>query len=132
MTDKKFWELMKKLNWEKRGDMDLVVEPVMQYLNEMSHDELGLFEDKINSLVTSILKIGMQDQNCELFNGYVLDTDFISNKCIAVVNTTHYYQAIRYNKNDIHGEFRFETIIYTFDDLFGINSKRDRFFSFIA
>lgn len=132
MTDKKFWELMKKLNWEKRGDMESIVEPVMQCLSEMSHDELDSFEDKISSLVTSILKIGFQDDECDLFHGYILDTDFLSNYCIAIVNKTHYYQAIRYKNKENDDDLNFETIFYTFDDLFSVNSKRDKDFTFIA
>lgn len=45
MTEDKFWELIKLLNWSETGDDDAVVAPLVYALSEMPATDIYRFED---------------------------------------------------------------------------------------
>lgn len=45
MTDETFWSLIDRLNWDRTGDDDLVVEPVVAALSERSVEDILSFQD---------------------------------------------------------------------------------------
>lgn len=117
MSDKEFWKILAKLDWSKKGEVEEIVEPVIQCLTDLSCEELDAFEERMNALLSSFLNMDFGNNN-EILEDIILKDDFISDQCIAVVNNTHYYQAIRTKKSDHCSSLTFEAIVYTLDDAY--------------
>ena len=51
MTDQDFWELVSLLDWDKTGDDDAVIEPVVVELSERDEETIFGFEDILTKIL---------------------------------------------------------------------------------
>lgn len=111
MNKRLFWKIIKMLDWDKEGNDELVLTPVIQYLSQHSDEEIFAFEDIMTQLLYDI-------DSKKIAEGLYEDTKYISadiflyQRCVAIVNGQGYYNSILYGGRKLDPNLEFEAILY--------------------
>lgn len=111
MDEKMFWDILKNLDWEHEGDDDLVLEPVIDRLSQLSDDEIFSFDDIMAKLLYAIDGQSWAKDIAD-DSGYFSDDMFLYNRCVAIVNGEEYYNDIKLKKQKLDGDLEFEAMLY--------------------
>lgn len=111
MNDKQFWKIMDKADWDRLGDDDAVLAPVVDELSKLDDDEIFGFEDVMAKLLYDIdnQEIALQLYGPEL---HFSEDLFLYQRCVALCNGEKYYKRILGGKEKLDPDKEFESILY--------------------
>lgn len=111
MTRDEFFTLCNDVpDWDKSGDDELVVKPLVEYLSKLPDEDIFAFEDIMAELLYEI----DTKQNFDTALKYDTHNDdtFLYSRCIALVNGKNYFDNVKNGKiKEIWG-MEFEAILY--------------------
>jgi hypothetical protein len=116
MTEKLFWSLIAKLCWDKTGDDEGVVEPVVAELSEMGVADIRRFDDilaaQLHALDTEAhaREIG-DDAYRRRDAGFSVDA-FLYARCCIVANGRETYVEVLAHPKEMFKDMEFEAILY--------------------
>lgn len=111
MHDQDFFHFTDMLDWDKQGDDEAVIEPLISFLAKWGDNVIFAFHDKMAELLFSldtynIAKHLMGNETC-------FSPDyFLYARCVALVNGKPYYNAILKGRKKLPANMDFETILY--------------------
>lgn len=111
MNDKQFWKIMDLADWNKRGDDEAVLAPVVDKLSTMDDAEIFGFEDVMAKLLYDIdnQEIALQLYGPEL---HFSEDLFLYQRCVALCNGEKYYKRIVNGKENLDPDKEFESVLY--------------------
>lgn len=111
MDEAKFWETMGLLDWEKEGDDEDVLLPVIEYLAAQKNEDIFDFDDIMAKLLYDIDgRAWAEDIYGSLDE--VSSDDFLYARCVALVNGKDYYEAVKNRTETLDSDLEFEAILY--------------------
>lgn len=111
MDEAGFWEIMNLLDWEKEGEDDDVLLPVIERLVALDDSAIFAFDDIMARLLYDIDgRAWAEDIYGNLDN--VSSDDFLYTRCVALVNGKDYYEAIKNRAETLDADLEFEAILY--------------------
>ncbi len=111
MTEKEFWKIMDKADWNAQGDDDKVLAPVIDALSKLDDKEIFSFEDVMSKLLYDIDSQEIALKLCGNETGFSEDM-FLYQRCVALVNGPKYYKNILTGKGQLDPDMEFEAILY--------------------
>lgn len=99
------------LDWDKSGDDDAVIEPLIDFLSKWGDELIFAFDDMMAELLYSLdtKKIANDIyKNTDYFSG----DDFLYTRCTALVNSKRYYNDILKGRRKLKEGILFEPILY--------------------
>lgn len=111
MTEKEFWKIMDKADWNFEGDDDKVLAPVIDALSKLDDAEIFGFEDVMSKL---LYDIDSQEIALKLYGPELIFSEdmFLYQRCVALVNGAKYYKNILTGKTQLDPDMEFESILY--------------------
>lgn len=111
MNDKQFWKIMDLADWNKQGDDEAVLAPVVDKLSTMDDAEIFGFEDVMAKLLYDIdnQEIALQLYGPEL---HFSEDLFLYQRCVALCNGEKYYKRIVSGKEKLDPNKEFESVLY--------------------
>ena len=106
-----FWNTMKLCDWEKEGDDDKVLEPVIKYLSEQDDRIIFEFEDLMTELLYNLDTKKLAEQ-CEKADSQMCDDTFLYSRCVALINGPTYYEKVKQGKEKNVWTMEFESLLY--------------------
>lgn len=111
MDATKFWEITGLLDWEKAGDDDDVLLPLIEELASLKDEDIFDFDDIMAKLLYDIDgRAWAEDMYGELDN--VSSDEFLYARCVALVNGKDYYDAVKNRTESLDPELEFEALLY--------------------
>ena len=116
-----FFELiMNVCDWDKSGDDDQVLAPLVDHLSKQSDEYIFAFEDIMSELLYEIdtrknyeKAAGIISKNSDL---YLSDDLFLYSRCVAIINGKDYYNKVKNGKITDLWNSEFEAILYVARD----------------
>ncbi len=98
------------LDWDKAGDDDAVLEPLITFLSKWGDELIFAFDDMMAELLYSLdtKKIAHDVYKNDHFSG----DDFLYVRCTALVNSKRFYNDIVKGRRKMKGNLEFEAILY--------------------
>lgn len=98
------------LNWDKQGDDEAVLEPLIALLAEWGDDLIFAFEDRMAQILYSLdtRRIANNVYKGEHFSA----DDFLYTRCVVLVNGKQYYNDIKRGVRRLGADLEFEAILY--------------------
>ena len=115
MTRDKFFDLCNDVcDWDKSGDDELVVKPLVEYLSKLPDEDIFAFEDIMAELLYEL----DTKQNYETALKYDTHNDdtFLYSRCIALVNGKNYFEKVKNGKIKDLWNMEFEALLYVARD----------------
>ena len=110
MDKKRFFELiMDVCDWEKSGDDDMVIAPLVRYLSNLSDEEIFAFDDIMAELLYDLDTKKNFKRACKYYDHS--DDSFLYSRCAALVNGEEYYEKVKAGKNNKNWTMEFEAIL---------------------
>lgn len=111
MTEKEFWKIVDKADWDNQGDDEKVLAPVIDALSKLDDEEIFGFEDVMSKLLYDIdsQEIALQLYGPEL---HFSEDLFLYQRCVALMNGAKYYKKILAGKEKLDPDSEFEAILY--------------------
>lgn len=111
MEETKFWEIMALLDWDKEGDDDEVMLPLIEKLVNLEDNEIFAFDDTMARLLYDIDgRVWAEDAYGDIDD--VSGDAFLYMRCTAVVNGKNYYYAVKNRAKTLDPDLEFESILY--------------------
>ena len=110
MTRDKFFDLCNDVcDWDKSGDDELVVKPLVEYLSKLPDEDIFAFEDIMAELLYEL----DTKQNYETALKYDTHNDdtFLYSRCIALVNGKNYFEKVKNGKIKDLWNMEFEALL---------------------
>ena len=113
MTDKYdfFWKTMELCDWEKEGNDDDVLKPVIEYLSKQDDDTIFNFDDLMSELLYYLDTKKLAKQ-CEQVDSLMSDDTFLYSRCVALINGPSYYEKVKQGKEKSVWSMEFESLLY--------------------
>jgi hypothetical protein len=115
MTDEAFWVLISELDWDKTGDDEAVIEPVVASLARMSASDIADFEDimseKLFGLDTSAHARNIGSEAYPGRDDYFSVDWFLYVRCCAVANGKAFYQRALTDPTAMPKDMEFEALL---------------------
>lgn len=110
MFDYDFFAMLNALDWSKKGNDQLVIEPLINYLAEWPDEVIFTFENKMAELLYAIDDPTIAN---DLYQSdhYSAD-DFLYSRCVALIKGKAYYNAILNKKKKLRKNTGFEALLY--------------------
>jgi hypothetical protein len=115
MNEEKFWKLIEKLDWNKTGDDDAVINPVCNALSDMSVEEIFGFEELLSEKLYALdtkahaREIG---KGAYVGEGTYFSVDwFLYCRCAAVANGKIFYESVINNPKKFPKDIEFEALL---------------------
>jgi hypothetical protein len=113
-TEADFWETIAMLDWDKEGDDDKVVEPLILFLSEQPIGHIYRFSDILSEKLWQLdtyahAKVFLDDPEEE---GLLSVDDFLYTRCAVVANGQNYYNKILENPHLMPPDLTFEPLLY--------------------
>lgn len=108
---KAFWKTMELCDWDKEGDDEQVLEPLVQHLSEQSDDEIFEFHDAMALLLRKLDTDDLQ-QVYKKHSGYFSEDDFLDSRCVALINGEEIYCKAIIGEFDYMWNAEFESLLY--------------------
>lgn len=98
------------LDWDKAGDDDAVLEPLIAFLSRWGDELIFAFDDTMAELLYSLdtRKIARDIYKDACFSG----DEFLYIRCVALVNSKRFYNDIVKGRRKLKGDLEFEAILY--------------------
>jgi hypothetical protein len=114
-TEADFWQTIALLDWEKEGDDEKVVQPLIAFLSEQSIGHIYRFSDILSEKLWQLdtyshAKIFLDDPEEE---GLLSVDDFLYTRCAVVANGPKYYEKVLKNPQLMPPDLTFEPLLYT-------------------
>ena len=115
MTNDEFWSLIDLLDWEKTGDDEAVIEPLVKSLSQKAEEEILAFEDilseKLFNLDAEVFATKRNIFGFKKRNEYISADDFLYSRCTVVANGPEYYDEVIRNPRKFPHDLDFEIIL---------------------
>jgi Protein of unknown function (DUF4240) len=116
MTEQQFWELMSLVDWEKLGDDDAVVRPLVNALAKLPEKEIFAFDDwlaqKLHALDTEAHARHMGEYSYKGPDEFFSVDEFLYTRCAVVANGKECFEEILADPNQFPEDAEFEAILY--------------------
>ena len=111
MNRKEFFDIiMKVCDWDKLGDNDKVLHPLIAYLSQQSDEEIFPFDDMMTELLFELDTRKNFKTACKYYNHS--DDSFLYSRCCALINGEEYYEKVKAGKISDLWQMEFEAILY--------------------
>lgn len=98
------------LDWDKKGDDEAVLEPLIAFLAKWGDDIIFAFEDKMAEILYSLDRRKFANH---IFKGKPFSAEeFLHTRCVALVNGKQYYSDIISGSIRMVGGLEFEAVLY--------------------
>lgn len=105
-----FFELIMEIcDWDKSGNDDLVLAPLINYLSTLSNEEIFSFDDIMAELLYDLDTKKNFKKACKYYDHS--DDSFLYSRCCALINGEDYYQKVLAGKNNRIWTMEFEAIL---------------------
>lgn len=115
LSESEFWAIIDLLDWEKAGDDEAVVEPVIQHLTNLSISKILQFEDKLAEKLFQLdtKAIAVQDGENGYREGNYFSADlFLYFRSCIVANGKAYFEKVLNNPSELTPDLTFEAFLY--------------------
>ena len=116
MDDAQFWSLIDLLDWDKTGDDDAVVAPVVASLEKLEPDAICAFESlmsaKLHALDTVAHAREVGEYSWEGPAGYFSNDGFVYARACALANGRESYEAALADPTQMPKDMEFEALLY--------------------
>lgn len=106
-----FWETMELCNWDKEGDDDLVLQPVIEYLAKQDDEDIFRFNDLMAELLYRLDTKALAEQYIQQ-EGFLSADGFLYARCVALINGAAYYQKALQGGCPEMWSMEFESLLY--------------------
>ncbi|MCM1065702.1 MAG: DUF4240 domain-containing protein [Eubacterium sp.] len=106
-----FWKTMELCDWEKEGDDDQVLKPVIAYLSKQDDSAIFEFDDLMTELLYHLDTEKLAEQ-CRKVDPLMSDDTFLYSRCVALINGPAYYEKVRQGKEKNVWGMEFESLLY--------------------
>ena len=96
-------------DWNQSGDDDMVIAPLVNYLADLSDEELFAFDDIMAELLYDLDTKKNFKSSCKYYDHS--DDSFLYSRCAALVNGEEYYEKVKAGKNNKNWTMEFEAIL---------------------
>lgn len=115
LTQDKFFELiMNVCDWDKSGNDDEVLAPLVDHLSKQSDDYIFAFEDIMSELLYDIDTRRNYEMASKCYSHN--DDTFLYARCVAIINGKDYYGKVKSGKIKDLWKNEFEAILYVTRD----------------
>lgn len=113
-SDGNFWNAISLLDWNKEGDDEKIIEPLVSFLSEQPIGHIYRFSDILSEKLWQLdtyahAKIFLDDPEEE---GLLSVDDFLYTRCAVVVNGQNYYEKVLANPQLMPSDLTFEPLLY--------------------
>ncbi len=95
-TEQFFSSIMDICDWDKQGNDDDVLKPLIEYLSQQSDDEIFSFDDIMSELLYALDTKNNFKTACKYYDHS--DDTFLYSRCVALVNGEEYYNKVKLGK----------------------------------
>ena len=106
-----FWNTMELCNWDKAGNDDKVLKPVLQYLSQQDDAAVFEFDDLMSELLYGLDTKKLAGQ-CRKVDPKMCDDTFLYSRCAALINGPAYYEKVKQGKEKNVWTMEFESLLY--------------------
>lgn len=106
-----FFSFTNMLDWDKQGDDEAVLEPLIAFLAKWGDSVIFAFHDKMSELLFSLDTYDVAKNIMEKSDYFSPDL-FLYARCVALVNGSSYYNAILKGRKKLSADLDFESILY--------------------
>lgn len=106
-----FWDTMALCDWDKEGDDELVLLPVVRYLAAQEDEVIFRFDDLMSELLYQLDTRALAEQ-CREQSGFLSDDGFLYARCAALINGVGYYEKALKGECPDMWEMEFESLLY--------------------
>ncbi len=111
MNRKQFFSnIMNICDWDKSGDDDEVLKPLVEYLSRQSDEEIFSFDDIMTELLYDLDTRKNFKTACKVCDQS--DDTFLYSRCVALINDEEYYEKVKQGKIKDVWEMEFEALLY--------------------
>jgi hypothetical protein len=113
-TEASFWRLVDLLDWDKDGDDEAVIAPLVNHLAEAPLAHIYRFHDLLSEMLWKL----DTKQHAQPFlddpeeDGYLSVDDFLYVRCAVVANGQAYYDNILRSPDEMPTHITFESLLY--------------------
>ncbi len=111
MFDLDFFHFTDMLDWNKQGDDEAVIEPLIAFLAKWGDNVIYAFHDKMAELLFSLDTYNIAKHIIEK-EDYFSPDYFLYMRCVALVNGKPYYNAVLKGRRKLASNKDFEAILY--------------------
>lgn len=104
-----FSDIMEICNWDKSGNDDEVLRPLIEYLSQCSDEEIFSFDDIMAELLYDLDTRKNFKTACKYYDHS--DDTFLYSRCVALINGADYYKKVRQGKAHDLWTSEFEAIL---------------------
>lgn len=114
LTEAQFWSLMEQLDWEKQGNNNAVIAPVVAKLSNFSIEAIQTFQDILSEKLYQLdgeqyaRHIG---RNAYRENAYFSVDGFLYARCCVVANGKEYYETVLKNPSQMPKDLTFGALL---------------------
>ena len=110
-TQKFFSCILTFCDWEKSGDDNEVLKPLIEYLSQQSDEEIFSFDDIMSELLYALDTRKNFITACKYYDHS--DDSFLYSRCVALINGADYYEKVRFGRIKKIWTLEFECILNT-------------------
>ena len=126
LSDAQFWQIINRLNWDKTGDDEAVVAPLVTHLASLPVSFIYQFEDKLSEKLYDLdTKL-----HAKPFNDPFSADDFLYTRCAVVANGQKMYEQILTDPSVMPTEIDFEPLLYVASDAYALKTGKN--FEYVA
>lgn len=106
-----FWRTMELCDWNKEGNDDQVLSPVIAHLAAQDDQAIFDFDDLMTELLYQLDTKKLVDQ-CEKVDPLMCDDTFLYSRCVALINGPAYYERVKRGQEKGVWSMDFEALLY--------------------
>jgi len=113
LPEKQFWQLLKLLDWEKIGNNEAVIEPLVSHLSTLSIETIQTFEDRLSEklfLLDGEKYARHTGENAYGREFFSVDT-FLYARCCVVANGKKFYKSVLKNAEKMPKNLTFGALL---------------------
>ncbi len=115
LSESEFWKIIALLDWEKTGDDEAVIAPVVDYLSKLPVAFIYQFQDKLAEKLYR-LDTQIHAENCGVNrwqpNKYFSSDVFLYERCCVVANGKNFYEKVLSDATQMPKDIDFESLLY--------------------
>ena len=114
MNEDFFWKIIAKLDWDKEGDDQAVLEPSIAFLSQCSIDNIKAFHDILSEKLHTLdgeRFARHTGSNAYKKDGYFSVDIFLYARCCVVANGREYYQDVLQHPEEMPKDLTFEALL---------------------
>lgn len=106
-----FWNTMELCDWNKEGDDNKVLKPVIKYLSKQDDSVIFEFDNLMTELLYHLDTEKFAEQ-CRKVDPQMCDDTFLYSRCVALINGPDYYEKVKLGKEKSVWSMEFESLLY--------------------